>query len=188
MRDYDAIHIIQNSGLPKNAVSALVRSFNKMYEGQEPDGCISNSAVNCLALAYLGLSPTLRLGQVEIDGRPFYHAWTELDRKVIDLSIYGNTHFPPFGDILPSVVPQVNRSYGNTDISYFPDKFDDDFDSWDGHITLGMKMADYLDHAPKRNALWNMALYCLDMSPTADNMRRLKDTASKYIIGGHIWT
>lgn len=183
MRDYDAIHVIQNSGLPKNAASVLVRSFNKAYEAQEPDGCISNSAVNCVCLAYLGFNPVLRLGQIEVDERPFYHAWTELDGKIIDLAVYGNTHFPPFGDLLPSVMPQVNKEYGHADVSYYPDKFDDDFSSWGGHITLGMNMADYMDNAPKRNALWNMALYCLDMSPTADNLRKLKATASKYTIG-----
>lgn len=183
MRDYEAIHIIQNAGLPKDAAYVLVRNFNKMYEAQEPDGCLSMSSVNCLTLAYLGYYSMVRMGQVEINGRPFYHAWAELDGKVIDNSIYGNTHFSPFADILPPVMPQINKAYGETDIQYFPDKFDKDFKEWPAHIIYGVNLAVYLDKAPRRNALWNLALYCLDKAPTADNMKSLRTIAEKYVIG-----
>lgn len=183
MRDYDAIHLIQKSGLSEKATSAIVRNFNKMCSAQEPDGCLSMSAVNCLALAYLGMKPSVILGQVKIEDNYFYHAWVETDGRVIDVAIYGNTHFSPYVGLLPQVMPQVYKPYSETNVKYFPNKYDNDFNKWNGHIALGMNLKTYLDHAPKKNALWNLALYCLDLSPTAENVRKLKDIASHFTIG-----
>ena len=95
MRNYEMIHLIQEAGLPKDAQNVVERAFNKMNEIKDHNGCLTTSVALCTALEYLGYSPKLCIGKFWSSDYDFYHAWTELDGKVIDIAIYGNTSFLP---------------------------------------------------------------------------------------------
>ncbi len=98
-RDYDAIHYIQRqlSGFEdKKMVFAMTKAFNKMYAAKEPDGCLSTTVELFIALKYLGYKPRICYGLVvPPSDYEFYHAWLELDGKIVDIAIYGNAKFSP---------------------------------------------------------------------------------------------
>lgn len=65
---------------------ALIRTFNKICDNREPDGCFSNSVALHVVLRSLGYNPTLCYGLcTSPKGQEFYHAWIELDGVVLDL-------------------------------------------------------------------------------------------------------
>lgn len=181
MRNYKVIHLIQGSGLEKSAENVVVRAFNKMYDSREPDGCLSTSVSLCIALEYLGYAPKLCIGKYWVEGHDFYHAWTELDGKIIDISIYGNTCFSqywPYGIVLP----QINKSYSETDVKYEPFAFDEDFKRAQIAQAIGRSFFTYCDMAPKHNAIWNLILYYLNTT-SLSALQAVKEIAKKHVIG-----
>ncbi len=181
MRNYELIHMIQNAGLGKDVESVVVRAFNKMFDAKEPDGCLSTSVSICLALEYLGYKPQLCVGKFWYGDHDFYHAWTELDGRIIDVSIYGNTAFSQYWKD-GIVNPQVNKDYLETDIKYEPFMFDDDFNDSMISLMMGKTFYYYCDHAPKRNAIWNMILNYLDTS-SLEVLDKVKTISMNHIIG-----
>lgn len=181
MRNYEMIHLIQAAGLPKDAQNVVVRAFNKMDGTKEPDGCLSISVSLCIALEQLGYSPLLCVGKFWVNGHDFYHAWVQLNGRVIDIAIYGNTAFSPYWrDGI--VKPQVNKEYAETDVKYEPFAFDDDFKDAMIAQMMGRSFYYYCDHAPKRNAIWNLIMYYLDTTSTAV-LASVKDISKKHTIG-----
>lgn len=181
MKNYEMIHLIQTAGLPVDAEKVVVRAFNKMNDVKEPDGCLSISVSLCIALEYLGYSPELCIGKFWVKGHDYYHAWTELDKRVIDVAIYGNTSFSPYWrDGI--VAPQINRYYLETDIKYDPFVFDEDFKDALISKMMGKTFYYYCDNAPKRNAIWNMIMYYLDTS-SLNVLKAIKDIAQLHTIG-----
>ena len=181
MRNYEMIHLIQAAGLPEDAKNVVVRAFNKMNETKEPDGCLSTSVTICIAMEYLGYSPNLCIGKFVLNGHDFYHAWTELDGKVIDVAIFGNSSFSPYWRD-EVIIPQVNRKYLETDVKYEPFVFDEDFKDAQISKMMGQSFYFYCDNAPKRNAIWNLILYYLDTT-TSDVLNAVKEIAKKHMIG-----
>ena len=181
MKNYEMIHLIQNAGLPKDVQNVVVRAFNYMNDGQEPDGCLSISVSLCIALEYLGYSPKLCIGKYWAFDHDYYHAWTELDGRVIDIAIYGNTAFSRLW--LDDVIqPQVNKKYSDTDVKYEPFVFDDDFKEAMISVMMGKSFFYYCDNAPKRNAIWNRILYYLDTS-SLSALNKVKEISKGHIIG-----
>ncbi len=181
MKNYEMIHLIQASGLQKDAQNVIVRAFNKMNDAKEPNGCLSTSVSLCLALEYLGYLPNLCIGKFWNNDQDFYHAWTELDGKVIDISIYGNSSFSPYWHN-GIIKPQVNKEYTETDIKYEPFLFDEDFKDADISKMMGVSFYDYCNNAPKHNAIWNLILYYLDTF-SQSTLDAVKEIAKKHIIG-----
>lgn len=181
MKNYNMIHLIQNAGLSKEAEKTVVRAFNRMYDTREPDGCLSTSVSLCIALEYLGYFPKLCIGKFWAEGHDFYHAWTELDEKVIDVAIYGNSHFLP---IWPygTINPQINKGYADTDVKYEPFAFDEDFKYAPIAEMMGKSFYLYCDNSPKRNAVWNQIMYYLDTYSSAV-LSDIKKIARKHTIG-----
>ena len=181
MKNYEMINVIRAGGLPKDAENVVVRAFNKMNDAREPNGCLTTSVSLCIALEYLGYSPRLCIGKFWVNEHDFYHAWTELNGRVIDISIYGNTAFTLMR-IDGIVKPQVNRGYSETDIQYEPFVFDDDFQNAMISQMMGRSFYYYCDSAPRRNAIWNLLLSYLDTSSSA-TLAAIKEIAKKHIIG-----
>lgn len=181
MKNYEMIHQIQEAGLPKDAERVVVRAFNYMNDGREPDGCLSISVSLCISLEYLGYLPKLCIGKYWAFGHDYYHAWTELDGRVIDVAIYGNTAFSQYW--LDDVIqPQVNKLYSETDVKYEPFVFDDDFKDATISLMMGKTFYYYCDNAPRRNAIWNRILYYLDTS-SLSVLSRVKDISRCHVIG-----
>ena len=175
------IHLIQASGLEKPAENVVVRAFNKMYDGREPDGCLSISVSLCIALEYLGFAPRLCIGKYWAEGHDFYHAWTELNGKVIDVAIYGNTCFSQYWPF-EMVKPQVNKLYSETDVKYEPFAFDEDFKGAQIARMMGCSFYTYCEMAPKRNAVWNLILHYLNTT-SLSTLQTVKEIAKKHVIG-----
>ena len=155
-----------------------------MNDNREPDGCLSTSVAICIALEQLGYTPKLCIGKYWVGGHDFYHAWTELEGKVIDIAIYGNTHFSSLWQD-EKVNPQINKSYDETDIKYEPFTFDDDFKSSMIAQMMGRSFYFYCDHAPRRNAMWNLIMFYLDTSSNSV-LLDIKEIAQKHVIGDDI--
>lgn len=181
MKNYEMIHLIQAAGLPKDVQNVVVRAFNKMNDIEEPDGCLSTSVSLCIALEYLGYMPKLCIGKFWMGGHDYYHTWVELDGRVIDVAVYGNTAFSPYW-MDEIVKPQVNKEYSETDVRYEPFAFDDDFKNAMISKMMGRTFYNYCDNAPRRNAIWNMILYYLDTS-SFSTLAQVKEISKKHVIG-----
>ncbi len=181
MRDYNLIHKIQNAELPNDAENVVIRAFNKMNDFRDHNGCLSTSIVIFLALEYLGYNPKLCIGKFWVNDHDFYHAWVELNGKIIDVAIYGNTAYSPYW--MDGVIePQVNRSYEDADVKYEPFVFDDDFKDALISQMMGHSFYNYCESAPKRNAMWNLILHCLDTS-SPEILSKIKELSRNHIIG-----
>lgn len=181
MRNYEMIHLIQAAGLPENAQDVVVRAFNKMNDMGDSSGCLCISVSLCIALEHLGYDPTLCVGKVRVGEHDMYHAWTELDGKVIDVAIFGNSSFSPLW--LDEVVkPQVYRDYGETDVRYEPFAFDEDFKYAMISAAMGRSFFFYCDSVPTPNAIWNLIMYYLNSS-SPSVLASIKEIAKKHIIG-----
>ena len=181
MRNYEMIHLIQAAGLPRDVQNVVVRAFNKMNDAEEPDGCLSISVSLCIALEQLGYSPKLCIGKFWVGEHDFYHAWTELDGKIIDVAIFGNSSFSPYW--MDGVIkPQVNKGYDETHVKYEPFAFDEDFKDAMISQMMGRSFYYYCDNAPRRNAIWNLIMYYLDTSSMVV-LQSVKDIARKHTIG-----
>ena len=181
MRNYPIIHKIQAAGLPKDVENVVVRAFNKMNDYEEPDECLSISISLCLAIEYLGYNPRLCIGKFWVDNHDFYHAWSELEGRVIDIAIYGNSAFSVMWQD-EIIEPQVNIDYANTDVKYEPFVFDEDFPFSQISMMMGKTFFYYCNSAPKRNAIWNLILSYLDTS-SAQVLSCIKEQSQKHIIG-----
>ena len=181
MKNYDMIHLIQAAGLSKDVEKVVVRVFNMLNDARDSQGCLTSSVVLCIALEYLGYLPKLCLGKFWAFGHDYYHAWTEIDGKVIDIAIYGNTSFSQYWrDGI--IMPQVNKAYDETDVKYEPFIFDEGYEeTWIGAV-MGWSFYDYCEKAPKRNVVWNMILHCLETSSLIA-LQRIKEISRSHVIG-----
>ncbi len=178
---------IRTDAVDTDIADVCVRAFREMCGAKEPDGCLSTSAALYLAFQHLGLQTVIRMGQVEIEGHPFYHAWLEAERQVFDIAIYGNTAFNPWSRQLGirPVMPQINRAYCETDIPYFPNKFDEDFKAAGIAPMYMVPLIDYCDHSPKENAIYEEALSYLNLPVTPEQIKEIRQMASGYRIGAN---
>lgn len=185
-RDYDAIHYIQrqlSEFEDKKMVFAMTKAFNKMCAAEEPDGCLSTTVELFIALKYLGYKPRICYGLVvPPSGYEFYHAWLELDGKIVDIAIYGNAKFSPYStfDVRFPIV-MVSYEANEQGLEYRPFTFDED---WHGALiskVQGMSVVEYCDKSPKR-ILWTFVCDLLDMSPLKANVDALRDAVKDDVI------
>lgn len=115
-KDYEALHYIQNQcdkhELPLKIKSCLQNAFNLLYDKKSGDDCLSTTAALYICFKMLGVQSRICYGLCKTDmGGEFYHAWLELDDKIIDLAIYGNLRFSPYAPECSNSNPVVMEPY-----------------------------------------------------------------------------
>lgn len=164
-------------------VFAMTKAFNKMYAAKEPDGCLSTTVELFIALKYLGYKPRICYGLVvPPSDYEFYHAWLELDGKIVDIAIYGNAKFSPYSTF-DVRFPIVMGSYEANEqgMVYHPFTFDEDWHDALISKVQGMSVIEYCDKSPKQ-ILWTFVCELLDMSPLKSNVDALRDTVKNDMI------
>ena len=133
-RDYKARKYITEQAAQcgdERISNALIRAFDMMYSNQDHNGCFSTSVALHVIHRSFGYDPKLCYGLcVSPSGKGMYHAWLELDGKVLDLAIYGNSHFSPYWIDEP-LGPVVFEDYNDTMMHYGNHEFDED---WNGSM------------------------------------------------------
>lgn len=187
-RDYNARkHISTQLEIynDQRLTEVLMRAFDNICESKEPDGCFSTSAALHVVLRSLGYDPKICYGLcVTPAGHEIYHAWIELDKKVIDLAIYGNSHFSPYWFEGP-IGPVVFDEYENTAVKYGDHIFDEDWDEC--MIAQAVKLgsvANYIANAPhvrhpSGNGMWRLIFAILDESYSPEHRSYLQQFVSE---------
>ena len=186
-RDYKARKYITEQAAQcgdERISNALIRTFDMMYSNQDHNGCFSTSVALHVILRSFGYDPKLCYGLcVSPSGKGMYHAWLELDGKVLDLAIYGNSHFSPYWIDEP-LGPVVFEDYNDTMMHYGNHEFDED---WNGSmISKAVEMgsiAKYITNAPpvnhpSGNGIWKMIFTILDETYTEDRQIDLQQFVS----------
>ena len=155
-RDYEQLQNIRQAVKEYNGdarlLSALERCFNWMCQEEEDNGCLIQSVALYVALKTLQYHPQICYGLCKLpSGQEFYHAWLELDGRVIDIAIYGNIKWSPLSrseGIAPA--PIVLKPYDQTSIQYGKYQFDDDWDYASIALVDNMSVAQYIHQAPNQ--------------------------------------
>lgn len=132
-KDYEMIKYIRQQ-MPEydpRFTNAVVKLFNKMVEIQDPNGCLSNSAMLLACARYCDYDAKLCYGLCDNGKHELYHAWLEIDSKIFDIGIYGNSHFSPLYLDEPLEKPVINCSYNAAPINYGRFVFDEDWQDAD---------------------------------------------------------
>ena len=190
-RDFQTRRYIakQTEGYSRKLTDVLTNAFDMMCKVGDHNGCLSTSVALHVILRSLGYEPKLCYGLCTgPDGNEIYHAWLELDDKVIDLAIYGNSRWSPFwhGRKLNAVVLE---EYANTELKYNDHLFDRD---WDGCmismiVKLGsireyIKAAPAIPH-PSNNGMWAVIFAFLGESYTKNRHEELE----QYVSAEHLY-
>lgn len=186
---YDCINHIKENLLEydnRKLTSVVTNAFNRMYKDKEPDGCLSISTQIVACLQYLGYDAKLIIGQVYNETNDsFYHAWVELDNKIIDVSGYGNSNWSPLYFGKPWLYPVINELYEESkasEVDYHKFEFDEDWLESQISVAEGWSITKYFDGSP-RKCLWQLSCDLLGMSLIIKNKQRLKDITDTIIIG-----
>lgn len=186
-RDYQARKYIAEMAAQysdQNLTDVLIKAFDIICSHKESSGCMSTSAALHVVLHSLGYEPKFCYGLcVSPAGNEFYHAWLELDNKVLDLAIYGNSHFSTLW-LDEELGPVVFEEYQNTPIRYYNHRFDEDWDNC--MIASAVKMgtiAAYISRAPfaphpTGNAMWMLIFDILNETFTSDRYEALQSHVS----------
>ena len=189
-KDYKSIKYIQKQLLKFNdpkLTNAVTNAFNLIAKYKEPDGCLSTSVELYVALKYLGYEPKLCYGLVflpnaEEEKHEIYHAWLELDGRVIDIAIYGNAKFSPYS-FFDVETPICYEEYENisTIADYHPFEFDDDWKDAMLNKAVGKKITDYCDGS-YRAVIWDFICDFLSIPHTEDNKLKLRSIVKGEVI------
>ncbi len=138
--------------LNDKATSGIEKCFDFLYQNEEPQGCLYSSIINFAILSYNGYSPKLCYGLCKNDGNEFYHAWIELNGKILDIAIYGNTNFNPWNLGAKLDFPIIFKDF-NEHIVYNNQKFDSDWPNSGIYNISIQKMSQYIENNSK---VWNL--------------------------------
>ncbi len=186
VRDYQARKYIFEQTFRYNdsrLTNVLIKAFDIMFNNKEPDGCFSTSVALHVILSSFGYAPKICYGKIiTSEKHQHYHAWLELDGKVLDLAVYGNSHFSPFWHDKP-LGPVVFENYVDTPVCYKKQYFDNDWT--DCNIYQAIKMgsiAEYISQAPSvnhpsRNGMWALIFSILDETYTSTRRKELEHYA-----------
>ena len=165
--------------------NAITRAFDNIFNNEEPDGCLSKSIALHVILRYYGYDPKICYGLcVTPAGHEFYHAWLELDSTVLDLAIYGNSHFSSYWLEAP-IGPVVFEDYNSTLVKYGDHKFDDDWEScMIAQVVRMGSVANYIANAPRvhhpsGNGMWKVIFSILDETYSTAKRNALEQFVSR---------
>lgn len=174
-RDYEMVKYIRGR-MPEYSdqfKNAVVKLFNRMVDYKEPDGCLSNSAMLLACARYCGYDAKLCYGLCSNGTHELYHAWLEIDGKVFDIAIYGNSHFSLYYLDEPLERPVINCDYQEAPIKYGRFIFDNDWKEADLSRAEGLSLEKYFDNSEK-HILWQYVCGLLDLSPTSLNGDKIR--------------
>ena len=145
----------------------LMRTFEFVHAHRISDGCMFISAALHIVLRSLGYDPKFCYGLCVSPGRnSYYHAWLELDRKILDIPIYGNSYFSVYWLDEP-VGPFVFENSDKLPVQYRNHFLDDDWEGCGiaGAIKMG-SLSKYVEMAPKGadqpcNSIWLFVFHTL---------------------------
>ena len=186
-KNYEAIHYIQSQldGYKPEFINCVTRCFNIIDQSGEPDGCLSNTIALYICAKEYSYSPEICYGLCSLDGKPFYHAWLELDGIVIDLSIYGNVNFSPLSMWNFRLDKPFIGSYDDAFVSYGKFVFDDDWAGSGIAEAEGWSLDRYMSMAPC-NAMWKLVCKFLDVTPSKGYVDHLRQHTSGVMIERHL--
>ena len=190
-RDYDTRRYIfkqAESYNDKRLTDVLIRAFENIYNNKEPDGCLSTSVALHIILRSLGYDPKICYGLcITPAGNEIYHAWLELDKKVLDIAIYGNSHFSPYWHEGP-LGPVIFEDYDFSGIKYGNHVFDEEWNAC--MISQGIRLgsvANYIAAAPRvshpsQNGMWRLIFNIMDETYTSSKRQHLEKFVSKEVL------
>ena len=155
-RNYAVLHYIknqcQNMQYDDSVCQLISRAFNRMDAIKDHNGCLSNSVALFIGLTELGLAPQLCYGLCKTKtGMEFYHAWIELDEKVIDIAVYGNLNYSPYLTNKPQVeLPIVFENYADCYLNYGKFHFDEDWSSSSIAKAESWTISQYVKRSPQK--------------------------------------
>lgn len=164
--------------------NVLLRTYQYICKSEEDGGCFIISVALHVILTSLGYDPLFCVGLcVTPGGRTFYHAWLEVDNKILDLAIYGNSRFSPLWMEEP-LNPAIFTPVDKTDLRYMDHIIDADWD-W-CLISKVMQMgsiANYIANAPcvqhpSGNAVWQLIFIILGQKYSINAQRKLQKYVS----------
>lgn len=182
-RDYEMIKYIrqQMQNYDDRFTNAVIKLFNKMVDTKEPNGCLSNSAMLLACARYCGYNAKLCYGLCDNGKHEIYHAWLEIEDRIFDIGIYGNSHFSPLYLDEPLERPVINCRYNDAPINYGRFVFDKDWKDADLSRAENLTMEQYFDNS-ERHILWQLVCSLLDLSPIPVNGEKIRDAIKNIVI------
>ena len=181
-RDFSARKYIANQCDVYNDIrlkDALIEAFELMYQNREPDGCLSNSIALYVILRSYGYSPVLAFGLcISPEGNEFYHAWLELDNRILDISIYGNSHFSGYWLDANPTGPFVFENKNNIPVKYGNRVFDEDWPNClISQAVSNMSIFDYIEGCPN-DGMWRLIFRIIDEEYSLTRVKELRKFAN----------
>ncbi len=178
-RDYEALHIIQKQCDDNNITSPLKdylqRAFNLICDNRVGDDCLSTTVALFVLCRMNGIDAKICYGLCETDrNRKYYHAWLEIDGKIIDLAIYGNLHFSPYQLEASCSNPVVMESYDYKPMHYGKFVFENDWSEAAIYAVDKDTIRDYIKNAPQDGMIERICKI-MDKTPTATLKQEIYD-------------
>jgi len=185
-KNYKAIHYIQKQlkDFNDNFVDSVVRCFNQIESMRAAQECVTSSVILYICAKHFGYEPKICYGLCTLQGKEFYHAWLEINNKVIDVAIYGNINYNVYSMWDFKLETPYIGTYEDaaTDpikpLVYGKFVFDDDWSHCSVSMIEKMTMQQYMDKAPQ-NILWKYTIKFLNQTPS----KALVDSLSEHIKG-----
>ena len=151
-KDYNVVRYIRKQTADfndKKLTLAIQRAFDLIIKFQDHKGCLTSSIILYIALKELGYNPQICYGLCKTKNNfEFYHAWIELNNKVIDVAIYGNINFSPLTKEEPNIeLPVVLEDYKDCCIEYGRFCFDADWDMAEIKTAENWTLTQYFQNA-----------------------------------------
>lgn len=164
----------QLKGYDPNFVRSVMRCLNTIDENKEYDGAFSNTVALFIIAKECKYDPQICYGLCDLNGEKFYHAWLELDGKVIDTSIYGVVNFHP-ADIWETnwETPYIG-TYADSPIKYGKFVFEDDWAQGPMAKIEGMLLEDYMKSLPEAG-MWKFVTDYMNIPMSRNNIAHLAE-------------
>ena len=159
----------------KRFTYAILRAFDFICSIEQPDGCLSTSVALLVVLRSIGYAPKLCYGLCKTsEGYEFYHSWIELNKKVIDLAVYGNSHYSPFWLDGP-LDPVIMEPYENTSVRYGDQVFDEDWEECAIHYAItNNTLLSYIENAPW-DGMWKLIFKLMNETYNSKRVRKMAE-------------
>jgi hypothetical protein len=179
-RDYKARnYIVQQAAKygDQRLTDVLIRTLDIMVNTREPDGCMSNSVALYVILRSFGYEPEFCYGLcVAPNGFEFYHAWLELGGEVLDIAVYGNSHFSQYWEYEP-MLPVVFEKRDSTVVHYGNRVFDQEWSESMIFRAVKMSMEQYIACCPN-NGIWALIFRILNVTKSKEK----KEELSRFVL------